>query len=131
VTRYPEIHLRKSASGYDEWEVIESVKCPEGVVIPKGFVTDFASVPQALWWLLPPYGKAATAAVLHDYRYVSAWGSQQTSPYRARLQADLYFYRDMVEGGVMSWQAWLMYQAVRWFGARHWKKRAKQIQHTP
>jgi len=34
-----------------------------------GFVTDFASIPRPLWWLLPKWGKYGKAAVIHDYLY--------------------------------------------------------------
>lgn len=37
------------------------------VKVPKGFVTDGASVPKWLQWLLPPWGAYGQAAVLHDY----------------------------------------------------------------
>src|SRR5262245_14892327 len=39
------------------------------VSVPAGFVTDFASIPRPLWWLLPPTGKYGKAAVVHDYMY--------------------------------------------------------------
>lgn len=41
----------------------------EVVAIPIGFVTDFASVPRALWNVLPPTGGYGKAAVVHDYLY--------------------------------------------------------------
>lgn len=37
--------------------------------VPAGFVTDFASIPRALWSLLPPTGKYGRAAVIHDLLY--------------------------------------------------------------
>jgi len=39
------------------------------ITIPKGFVTDYASVPRYLWWLYPPVGGYDDAAVVHDYLY--------------------------------------------------------------
>lgn len=41
------------------------------ITIPEGFETDFASVPQILWSVIPPWGKYGKAAVLHDYLYKS------------------------------------------------------------
>lgn len=40
---------------------------PGGTVIrvPKGFVTDLASIPRALWSVFPPDGDYAKAAVVH------------------------------------------------------------------
>ena len=52
----------------------------ERIVVPKGFVTDFASILQAFWALgLSPHGQYSRAAVVHDYLY---W-SQSCSRYRA------------------------------------------------
>lgn len=35
--------------------------------VPAWFKTDLASVPRAAWYLFPPSGEYAAAAVLHDY----------------------------------------------------------------
>lgn len=37
--------------------------------VPAGFATDFASIPQLFWNILPPWGKYGKAAVLHDWNY--------------------------------------------------------------
>jgi hypothetical protein len=34
--------------------------------VPAGFVTDFASVPQYMTWLVPKMGTYTKAAILHD-----------------------------------------------------------------
>jgi hypothetical protein len=39
--------------------------------IPAGFVTDFASVPQIFWSIIPPTGTKTRAAVIHDYLYTA------------------------------------------------------------
>jgi hypothetical protein len=39
------------------------------VRVPKGFVTDLASVPRPFWTKYPPVGRYAYAAVVHDYLY--------------------------------------------------------------
>jgi hypothetical protein len=39
------------------------------VTVPIGFVTDFASIPRALWIALPRDGDYVWAAVVHDYLY--------------------------------------------------------------
>lgn len=39
------------------------------LVVPVGFVTDFASIPRLLWALLPRDGSYQPAAVLHDWLY--------------------------------------------------------------
>lgn len=37
------------------------------IIVPKGFCSDFATVPRFLWGIYPPQGKYSRAAVLHDY----------------------------------------------------------------
>lgn len=37
------------------------------IVVPKGFITDGATIPQWLWGLLPCWGTYSRAAVIHDY----------------------------------------------------------------
>jgi hypothetical protein len=39
------------------------------IIIPKGFVTDGASIPAWLWWLISPFGPLLEAAILHDFGY--------------------------------------------------------------
>jgi len=41
----------------------------EVITIPVGAATDGASTPQAMWNVLPPFGKYWMAAVLHDGLY--------------------------------------------------------------
>lgn len=48
---------------------IGSVDSENIITIPEGFLTDFASVPQIFWNILPPWGKYGKAAVLHDFLY--------------------------------------------------------------
>ncbi|WP_331254809.1 DUF1353 domain-containing protein [Methylobacterium currus] len=50
------------------------------VFIPKGFVTDLASVPRLLWSIFPKTGRYAYAAIVHDYVY---WVQDRT-----RAEAD-------------------------------------------
>ena len=45
------------------------VKCPGNrITCKKGFVTDLASVPRAIWWLIAPWD-IARAAIIHDLLY--------------------------------------------------------------
>lgn len=76
--------------------------------VPKGFVTDLASTPRALWWIFPPHGKWAKAAIVHDYLYVYK--------VKTKAYADNVFYEAMGVLGVPDWQRKIMYLAVRLFG---------------
>ena len=40
----------------------------ETITVPTGFVTDLASVPRAMWWLIAPFD-VARAAIIHDLLY--------------------------------------------------------------
>ncbi len=37
------------------------------VNVPKGYLTDGASVPRAMWSIIPPWGNYGQAAIVHDY----------------------------------------------------------------
>lgn len=78
-------------------------------VVPKGFVTDFASVPSAARGIIEPEGKAARAAILHDWLYA-------VGEIGGREKADALFYRAMKIYGVDEIKARLAYQAVRFGG---------------
>jgi hypothetical protein len=41
----------------------------DSIVVPAGFVVDFASVPRALWSELSVLGEHAMPAIVHDYLY--------------------------------------------------------------
>ena len=82
--------------------------------IPKGFITDFASVPRALWWLVSPTDYSVLrASLLHDYLYRTGNCS--------RKHADRLFYRKLIEDGTPEWKAKLIYWAVRLFARRVWE----------
>lgn len=80
--------------------------------VPRGFVTDFASVPRLLWTLLPPWGRYTAAAVVHDWLYFA----QVTT----RAEADWVFLELMRRGGVAWCVRWAMYSGVRAGGWVAW-----------
>lgn len=86
----------------------------EVVRVPEGFVTDFASIPQAFWSILPPHGPYAAAAVVHDYLY-------KYHKY-TRKRSDQIFLEGMKVLGVNWFVRGIMYNAVRWFGGSAWNK---------
>lgn len=46
----------------------------ERIVVPAGYVSDWASIPRPLWWIWPPtYGPARHGAWVHDYIYSHLW----------------------------------------------------------
>ncbi len=79
----------------------------QSVVVPKGFVTDFASVPWIFRLVFPATGKYGAATLVHDYMTMT-----RETPF-TRKEADQIFYDLMRQHGVKSWKAKLMYGAVR------------------
>jgi hypothetical protein len=79
-------------------------------VVPVGFLTDFASVPQAVQWLVPTTGRYTMAAVLHDWLCTEGIRLGLISP----RDVDALFRRVMREAGVPLVRRWLMWTAVRW-----------------
>ena len=79
------------------------------IVIPKGFVTDLASIPPVFRNILPPTGKYGCASVAHDYIYRNhGFNGEFTQD-----DADLIFKRVMQYDGVAKWKVWVMYNAVQ------------------
>lgn len=87
------------------------------VQVPKGFVTDFATIPRAFWSLLRPDGEYAHAAVIHDYLY---W-SQTTS----KEVADSIFKLAMEDLNVAPATVATLYNAVKLLGDQAWQENAK------
>lgn len=86
------------------------------ITVPKGFITDGASVPRVFWILFPPQGKYTPAAIIHDYLY-----SKFNDTGINRTLADKIFLFIMEELGVGFLRRKAMYRAVRSFGEPSWK----------
>lgn len=82
------------------------------VEVPAGFVTDLASVPQIFWNILPPQGRYAYPAIIHDYLY---WFQPCE-----RDAADEVLKVAMGEMRVEPEQAITIYKAVRLAGSKAW-----------
>ncbi len=79
------------------------------VLTPKGYVTDFASIPSFGHWLISPFGKHAEAAVVHDWLYTLG----KKGDGRGRKVADRTFRRALKLVGVGWLRRHIMYWAVR------------------
>lgn len=87
------------------------------IVIPKGFKTDFASIPRIFWNIIAPIGKWTLPSVMHDYLY--------SEGYRlgiSRKQADKIFYQAMRKSFVAPITANIMWACVRLFARKHYNK---------
>lgn len=83
------------------------------IEIPRGFTTDYASVPPVIRWMFPKSGKYCPAAVVHDWLYF-----KKTRP---RAEADGIFCEAMKILGVNAFTYQQMYWALRAFGWIAWK----------
>lgn len=89
------------------------------IVVPEGFVTDYASIPKMVprWIVDQDDGIIREAAVLHDYLYSKKGGQTHK-----RKFCDQLLYEGMLELGSPKWKAMLVYSAVRMFGWLFYKK---------
>jgi len=110
-----------------QWEVIRPFSYHLGskygkeiINVPKGFITDFASIPKFAWSIIgAPTGKYGKAAVIHDYLY-------HTLQY-SRKKSDDIFYEAMGISGVPDAKRRIMYLAVRMFAWIIWNKRSSVV----
>jgi len=86
------------------------------VNVPKGFVTDFASVPRIFWQFLPRDGKYTYPAIIHDYLY---WVQD-----RPRENADEIFRIAMREFSLDPIVINAVYWGVKAGGSIAWKNNA-------
>lgn len=94
-----------------EWTLIASIRYKTSFGqwrVPRGFVTDFASIPKFIWSLYPPHGQYTRAAIIHDYLY--------QDQLVARKIADQVFKEQMQNDGVSWFTRNVFYLAVRTFG---------------
>jgi Protein of unknown function (DUF1353) len=90
------------------------------ITVPKGFVTDFASIPWQFWSVLPTIGTYSRGAVVHDWLY---WEQVCT-----RDQSDNLFMIAMKESEVPTWKRNAIYLAVHKAGQGAWDGDAAERQ---
>ena len=116
-----------------EVEVRNSTKTNQYIVtVPKGYITDMASVPRACWAFIAPFD-VARAAVIHDilyekinpqYKAVHESAAAEEGPATKKEResyrkiADDVFLEGMhaSEPPVPAWKKYAAYYAVRMFG---------------
>lgn len=84
------------------------------VIVPRGFLTDGATVPRLFWGLIPPWGKYGQAVVLHDYLCeVPGYWNYGTWEELERKDVDQIFNQAMGNLGVSSLLRKTLYTAVK------------------
>lgn len=113
----PQFHdpLDTRAVGTDDFQLLNAFAyttlvfgAPKMIQAPKGFITDFASIPRLFRSLIPVNGKHRGAAVIHDYLYRTAAEHDYS-----RKDCDRVFLEGMLTAKERKWRAWIMYNAVR------------------
>ena len=94
------------------------------IVAPKGLLTDLASVPRIARSFAGRVGRHLEASIVHDFMY----GSPDTPD---REFADQVFLAGMKAAKVPRLQRWLIYRAVRTFGARSYREGTNQFVQVP
>ena len=129
--------LERALSYQDENIDVDSLKAVDvdtpsnKITCKKGFVTDLASVPRAIWWLISPWD-IARAAIIHDLLYlrIRQYRAKYENPddvninrtvniYKtAKKAADKVFLMAMkdAEPSVPKWKIYSAYWAVVLFG---------------
>lgn len=106
-----------SADGRGTWKLLldlgyASDLLARTIVVPAGFVTDFASVPRIPVAFLLCGDVGHKAAVVHDFLY--------TARNCDRKAADDVLAEAMAVCGVPAWRRGLMWAGVRIGGGSHW-----------
>lgn len=97
-------------TGANQWTTLTNLSyvAPGGQwwAVPPGFVTDFASIPSFVTWLIPRHGQHTLAAIIHDWLIAD----QDVHP----IQTDRVFRAALRELGVPPVRRSLMWAGVRW-----------------
>ncbi len=85
--------------------------------VPADFLTDFASVPQVFWNILPPTGRYGKAAVIHDWLYQTRNAGTHLC---TRSEADSVLREGMDALGIDQVTRWTIYTGIRVGGWAAW-----------
>lgn len=89
------------------------------IIIPAGFMSDFASIPRAaLWYLDDDSPEILFGSLVHDYLYSLKGALPERSV--TRQQADDLLRDSMLSCGASRLQAAVVCTAVRTFGKSYW-----------
>ena len=106
-------------------KVVRETNKTETITVPTGFVTDLASVPRAMWWLIAPFD-VARAAIIHDLLYKSIrqyrWKKKDAEDKdlikAAKIASDKVFLLGMRDADpkIPGYKIYLSWKAVDLFG---------------
>ena len=103
---------------------VQVTKTTRTITVPKGYITDLASVPRFCWAFIAPFD-VARAAVIHDIMYEKINGAFKKGIIESKKERELYrkiadkmFLEGMesAEPSVPKWKIKSAYWSVRMFG---------------
>jgi len=124
---------------HEKWRLVEDwhTDCkgvlPGKITVPKGYVTDGASIPRFLWRLCgsPMDLPRVYAAIVHDWLYepphmkpTETEAGVVLKPY-SRGDADKTYRDYQIALGISKIKAYTEYCALRMFAGGHWETEAK------
>lgn len=119
-----DVHIRWNPRGPEVWTLDQPYERQTSIgpiVVPRGFCTDGASVPNTVWRAFPRWGRWSGAAVVHDYLY------RTQPPGVTRYEADRVMLELMKQDGVHYGEARMIYRAVREFGDAAWRSHQPHV----
>lgn len=124
VAEAPNLPLLQPFADAENWvlhtDLIYRVgETKDSIVVPAGFVTDFASIPKSLQSLFSVNGPYLVAGIIHDYLY---W--EQGAGGCTRAEADGIFRLAMIENQATRFEWGAMYAAVDLAGGGPWNDNA-------
>ncbi len=137
MTFLSDVQVSRPAGSTGEWVLLANLIYKgnkDRFVVPKGFKTDFASIPRIFRFIVPKNGSHDAAAIVHDYLYRHQPFLPSPAPLRmqriSRKDADRLFRRIMRELGTNCVRYNLMYAAVRIGGRCTWNKSRRLLNGT-
>ena len=109
---------RKDYRGRNLWELLSPYRYPLGVntiiIVPKGYVTNFGTIPRWAYWLITP-AEMREAALLHDYLCNENFLLEGEPFYSgfSRLVSDTILYGHLRDIGIDRFRAFTIYVGVR------------------
>lgn len=117
LTKRP-VRLRKIEGMEGKYEVLENIEYYNGLIVPKSFITDLASIPKIFQGIIGVPEDFKEESILHDFLY-----SKYNDYGINRLTADKIFFQSLLLNKVDIVVANLMYKAIRLGGELHWDKK--------
>jgi len=92
---------------------VGSYPSKEIIIVPIGYITDFATVPRIFWTVISPVDRHAKAAVIHDFLY-------DYPECYSRKEIDEIFLEALNVLDIKSWKKNCLFYGVRLFSWYRW-----------